>query len=160
MKRLVLLILVCLNSFCAIGQSAHIELQAFTFFLETIVPAEFPEGLKFEFRKKTEKEFTKFGINDDCFHKDTYTFLKKLDSAASDQDRRFHDELDIKLSKGTGYVKRTSKRKLRIFKATELNQLFYVELRLTIRNEGMISFFLELDKTAKVMRYCKAVQIF
>ncbi len=142
------------------GQPNSLETVAAAYFVGKVIPKEYPEGVKFTFGGKTEREFTTFGVNDDCFHKDGYVFLARLDSAAIKLDRQFKEQLRVELPRTSHSVKCFSKTKLWIYKATELDGLYYVELRLIRKMEGMHSFFLEIKRDGEVIRYCKATQIF
>lgn len=154
-----------LGSFTASGQSGNLERVAYDYFLMQIAPTEYQDGVilvgkGFTFKGTTEKKFTTFGLNDNCFQKDDYMFKLKLDSNAIKAGKRSYDELTISTSEKSNLMKRFSKTKLWIYKATEMNGLFYVKLEFWVKNEGQNSFFFELSKSGEVLRYCTASLIY
>lgn len=153
------LLSMVIASFAA-GQPGSIEAIACEYFLNKIVPVEYPNGLKVSFRERTEKEFSTFGLIDNCFEESDINFKVRLDSVAFNSSKHSAEGFRIKLSRKPNYVKNWARTKLWIYKATKLDELFYVELTLHTKHQGQDSYILEITKGGEVMRYCRGSLIF
>lgn len=154
-----LLCFIMLTTLTVNGQSVSFEAVAYEYFLNKVVPIEYPNGVKFAFHGKTDKGFSTFGLIDNCFDESDTDFKVKLDSVAFNSGRYSTERLNLS-SKRSSIVRRFSRTRLSLYKATQLNDLVYVEIVLSTKHQGQDSYILEINKSGEVVRYCKSSLIY
>lgn len=153
-----IIVLILASSNIAFGQRINYEERALLYFFENVYPSEYSQEPTFQFKKKTQVQYTRFGIRDNCFDKQDYEFYAKIDSSATDHERSA--KISVQLAVQHKRLKRLSKNEMKVYRATGVSNKYYVEITLNFKSDRSDSFFIELDEDGRVLRMCKTTLIY
>jgi hypothetical protein len=151
--------LIFASSTIVFGQRINYEEKALHYFFERVYPLEYPQEPAFRFKGKTQVQYTRFGIRDNCFDKQDYAFYAKIDSVATNLERlpKIASQLTVDDCKR---IKKSSKNEMKVYKATAVSIKYYVEITLNFKSDHSDSFFIELDERGQALRMCKTSLIY
>ena len=154
-----IIILVFASSNIVFGQKANYEERALHYFFEKVYSSEYPQEPTFRFKGKTQVQYTRFGIRDNCFDKQDYEFYAKIDSSATNLERSSKIACQITFNDHKR-IRKSSKNEMKVYRATTVSDKYYVEITLNFKSDHSDSFFIELDENGQALRMCKTSLIY
>lgn len=136
------------------------EEATLTYFFSEIFPEEYSDKVSFRFDGMTQQKFTIFGVQDNCFNKLDYDFKIKLDSTAHAQESLALKRMPLSNRNFRQHNRSLSANELRVFRATKVDDRFYVAIILNFKSDRSDSFFFELSIDGMVIKWCKSSLIY
>lgn len=129
------------------------EKVALDYFMLEILPKQYSKNYKFRFTKSIEKEPTKFGIIKNCFDDQNLSLL--LDSLASIKPILKNNKHKL-IVKNKDSINPFSQNELKVYRSVCVNDLTYVLIILNFRRSNSDCYFLEINQSYEVTRWCKS----
>jgi hypothetical protein len=129
------------------------EKFALNYFILEILPKQYNKKHKFKFTKRIEEESTKFGVIKNCFDDQNLPLI--LDSLASIKPILKNNKHKL-LVKKKDSINPFSQNELKVYRSVCVNDLTYVLIVLNFRRSYSDCYFLEINQSYEVTRWCKS----